>query len=83
MRWLASTVRNSSSYVMLNLIKLSYIINDYVMMFLDVMGQSLSNDLDKVDSLPEDLFRQARQLSQVATLSFEEFQEYLKQLNEL
>lgn len=83
MRWLASTVRNSSSYVMLNLIILSYIINDYVMMFLDVMGQSLSNDLDKVDSLPEDLFRQARQLSQVATLSFEEFQEYLKQLNEL
>lgn len=53
------------------------------MMFLDVMGQSLSNDLDKVDSLPEDLFRQARQLSQVATLSFEELQEYLKQLNEL
>lgn len=53
------------------------------MMFLDVMGQSLSDDLDKVDSLPEDLFRQARQLSQVATLSFEEFQEYLKQLNEL
>ncbi|KAG8243508.1 hypothetical protein J6590_044155 [Homalodisca vitripennis] len=49
----------------------------------DVMGQSLSSDLDSVDNLPDELFRQARHLSEVATLTYEEFQEYLKQLNEL
>ncbi|XP_046665120.1 RING finger protein 141-like [Homalodisca vitripennis] len=47
------------------------------------MGQSLSSDLDSVDNLPDELFRQARHLSEVATLTYEEFQEYLKQLNEL
>lgn len=47
------------------------------------MGQSISSDLDAVDNLPDDIFRQARHLSEVATLTYEEFLEYIKELNEL
>lgn len=46
------------------------------------MGQSLSGESD-TDGLSEEVFRHARHVSELAALSYEEFLDYLKQLNEL